>query len=169
MKIKFIIYLIIILTSGFLLSAHSQDEIPEDVPIISYGIFPKQYESDEQFSHLLGFLKEYPDSVDEIALMDENFPAPAGLQLEAVEKLAERLEKRRVPPQQEWNFAISCSASLTPTRRAPVGRGLLPGPGARNRAISRKCCRNTAGRSVEMQVEPHQRSSNRQRRRWSAP
>ena len=35
MKIKFIIYLIIILTSGFLLSAHSQDEIPEDVPIIS--------------------------------------------------------------------------------------------------------------------------------------
>jgi len=95
-------------------------------------------------------LKEYPDTVDEIALMDENFPAPAGLQLEAVEKLAERLEKREVPPQQEWDFAIPCSVALTPTRRAAVGRGLLPGPGARNRAISRKCCRNTAGRLVEM-------------------
>ena len=62
MKIKFIIYLIIMLTSGLLLSAHNQDEIPEDVPIISYRIFPGQYESDEQFSHLLEFLKEYPDA-----------------------------------------------------------------------------------------------------------
>lgn len=94
MKIKFIVYLIIMLTSGFSLSAHCQDGIPEVVPLISYRIFPGQYESDEQFSHFLEFLNEYPDAVDEIALMDENFPAPAGLPLEAVEKLAERLEKR---------------------------------------------------------------------------
>lgn len=94
MKIKFIVYLIILLTSGFSLSSHCQDGIPEDVPLISYRIFPGQYESDEQFSHLLEFLNKYPDAVDEIALMDENFPAPAGLPLEAVEKLAERLENR---------------------------------------------------------------------------
>ncbi len=94
MKNKFIVYLIIILASGFSLSSYCQDGIPEDVPLISYRIFPGQYESDEQFSRFLEFLNEYPDAVDEIALMDENFPAPAGLPLEAVEKLAERLEKR---------------------------------------------------------------------------
>ena len=94
MKNKFIGYLIVVLTSGFSLSSHCQDGIMEDVPLISYRIFPAQYESDEQFSRLLEFLNEYPDAVDEIALMDENFPAPAGLPLEAVEKLAERLEKR---------------------------------------------------------------------------
>jgi len=82
------------LLSQRLPSNNSPAVIDQDVPIISYRIFPGQYESDEQFSHLLEFLKEYPDAVDEIALMDENFPAPAGLPLEAVEKLAERLEKR---------------------------------------------------------------------------
>ncbi|MFY0651793.1 MAG: hypothetical protein JXQ96_07150 [Cyclobacteriaceae bacterium] len=95
MKIKFIVLLIAVLISDlFLTSSYCQESIPEDIPLISYRIFPAQYESDEQFSRLLEFLKEYPDAVDEIALMDENFPGPAGLPLEAVEKLAERLEKR---------------------------------------------------------------------------
>ncbi|MBC9868048.1 MAG: hypothetical protein F7O42_09265 [Opitutae bacterium] len=85
MKNKFIVYLIIILASGFSLSSYCQDGIPEDIPLISCRIFPGQYESDEQFSRFLEFLNEYPDAVDEIALMDENFPAPAGLPLEAVE------------------------------------------------------------------------------------
>ena len=75
------------LSSQGLPSNNSPNVIDQDVPIISYRIFPGQYESDEQFSHLLEFLKEYPDAVNEIALMDENFPAPAGLPLEAVEKL----------------------------------------------------------------------------------
>ena len=94
MKFKFIATLIIVITSGFSLCSNCQSGIPEDVPVISYRIFPGQYNSDEQFSHFLAFLKEYPDAVDEIALMDENFPAPAGLPLEAVEKLAERMKKR---------------------------------------------------------------------------
>ena len=93
-KNKFTAYLILVLASGFSSSSHCQNGIPEDVPLISYRIFPAQYKSDEQFSRLLDFLNQYPDAVDEIALMDENFPAPAGLPLEAVEKLAERLEKR---------------------------------------------------------------------------
>ncbi len=75
-------------------SSFGQERIPANVPLISYRIFPGQYESDEQFSLLLKFLKEHPDAVDEIALMDEPFPRPAGLPLEKVEGIAEVLKKR---------------------------------------------------------------------------
>ena len=55
MKNKFTAYLILVLASGFSSSSHCQNGIPEDVPLISYRIFPAQYKSDEQFSRLLEF------------------------------------------------------------------------------------------------------------------
>lgn len=91
---QFLLVLVFALVSTSSFTSLGQDRIPADVPLISYRIFPGQYESDEQFSILLAFLKEHPDAVDEIALMDEPFPRPASLPLEEVGHIAEILNKR---------------------------------------------------------------------------
>ncbi len=95
------------------LSSFNQDRTPADVPLISYRIFPGQYESDEQFSRFLVFLKEYPDAVDEIALMDEPFPRPAGLPLEAVGTITERLKKRIAELRQAGIHSVGINVAHT--------------------------------------------------------
>ena len=58
MRIKFIGLFLALLASALSVKSFSQDRNPEDVPLISYRIFPAQYESDEQFSRLLEFLNQ---------------------------------------------------------------------------------------------------------------
>jgi hypothetical protein len=144
MKVKFIEPLIAILISGLsLTSSFCQGRIPEDAPLISYRIFPGQYNSDEQFSHFLAFLNEYPDAVDEIALMDEVFPRPAGLPLEVVGTIAERLEKRITQLRQAGIHSVGINVAHTNGHWDVPGMDFTPMPPAvghdGSRAITCMC------------------------------
>ena len=144
MKVKFIRPLIVILISGLsLTSSFCQDRIQEYAPLISYRIFPGQYNSDEQFSHFLAFIKEYPDAVDEIALMDEVFPRPAGLPLEAVGTIAERLQKRIGDLRQAGIHSVGINVAHTNGHWDVPGMDFTPMPPAvghdGSRAITCMC------------------------------
>ena len=108
--------------------ADETDRPNADVPLISYRIFPGQYNSDEQFTHFLAFLKEYPDAVDEIALMDEVFPRPAGLPLEDVRILAERLEERITELRQAGIHSVGINVAHTPGHWDVPGMPFIPMP-----------------------------------------
>jgi len=111
-------------------SSFGQDRNSASVPLLSYRIFQGQYDTDEQFSILLAFLKAHPDAVDEIALMDEVFPRPAGLPLEAVGTLAERLQMRIGDLRQAGILSVGINVAHTNGHWDVPGMDFTPMPPA---------------------------------------